>query len=59
MSALNHRSRTTPEAPIAGTPPSAVDELSKPLTPRVRRTPIRSAWDRLRRLVRRGPAKSS
>lgn len=48
MSVL-HRSRNTPRPPAAATPApvtptSAVDELSKPLSPRVPRTRISAAW---------------
>ncbi|MFG1816859.1 lipopolysaccharide assembly LapA domain-containing protein [Kribbella sp. NPDC049174] len=50
MSVL-HRSRNTskpPEpaaaAPVSATPPSAVDELSEPVPPRVPRTRISSVW---------------
>jgi uncharacterized integral membrane protein len=43
------RTRSAPEPPAAATPapvtpPSAVDELSKPLPPRVPRTRISIAW---------------
>ena len=43
MSVL-HRTRTAPKPPAPGTPPSAVDELSKPVPARVPRTRISGAW---------------
>ncbi|MEV0800681.1 lipopolysaccharide assembly protein LapA domain-containing protein [Kribbella sp. NPDC050281] len=43
MSVL-HRTRNTRKPPADGAPLSAVDELSKPLPPRVPRTRISAAW---------------
>lgn len=52
MSVINRRG--TPESSEPGKPPSAVDELSKPLPVRVPRNRMRDAFAGLRRLGRRG-----
>lgn len=44
---------STPETPAPVTPPSPVDELMKPLTKRAPRTPMRTAWTKLRQLMGR------
>jgi hypothetical protein len=54
MSVRNRRG--TPEQPDPGTPPSAVDELSKPLPVRVPRARFHGVWSGFRRLIGRGNA---